>query len=515
MFMVAVPSVNANLALSINTSKTFRQDKSGATNFISGSYNLDFRDGGCTFVNYCTWPYYYPPNDSFLCSGGTTGFITFGEVLVNGRKSGPYFWITDVVPALLVEPRRADLCFLRAAPASKLKRPAGGFADDSFGVYYNLHDKNSVVESIITRYSTSRVYGAGRGQWDKYNSEIVPGVYHYTFPRLHDEISKVPISATIYPMVDGYRKVNNQKAGVRFDPNERWSKLGFMELSYLKPNIIKWSGFTPSTVYAGVDTLHFALRYIKDPKDANSPVLDTDPVTGDSPASLFPAFVNDGGDPRVALTNPFINSFTLPPVLKSGTKAVAELSLDRSLNSSGVNYDYSSRKFQIPVEVVNRYTDYADINFGNSSKRVGILDDNDKDGFNNLTEWMLGSRADDEFSVPVNPVPANQVVTDDNYYYYYWYYWFYDYYKPQWFGFTVDKIQRNVPRVKYTLQRSTNMGKSWSTFTSDVNWRVTDDAAAFVVESLVSVPVEGAPDLWVQPPGTEGHLYRLKITLKK
>jgi hypothetical protein len=510
MFTVGAGSLNADVAFSVTTHKTFRQDKSGATNFMGGKYDVFFRDGSVTFVGDCDWPFYVAPDPRMVCSGGTTGFLTFGDLQPGTRNSGPYFWITDVIPALAVEPRRPDLCLLKAAPASKLKRPASGFIDDSYGVYYNLHDKNSVVESIITRYKTSRSYGAD--QWNKFNEEIVPGVYHYSFPKLHDEIVKVPVSATIYPMVDGYQKKNNQKSGVKFIANERWSKKGFMELSYVKPNIIKWSGFTPSNTYAGVDTLHFALRFISDPNDPTSPVIVTDPVTGDSPASLFPGFVNNGGDPRVALINPFITSFTLPPILKSGSKAVAELSLDRNFQTGVVTYDFSSRKFQIPVEVVNRYTDYADVRFGNSSKQVGVLDDNDKDGFNNMTEWILGSRAEDEFSVPVNPVPVNHA---DNYFYY-WFYYYYDYYKPQWFGFIFDKVQRNVPVVRYTLQRSTNKGKSWSTFTTDADWLVTDTPEGYLVESKAYVTSDVYPYiLYVQPPGTEGHLYRLKITLKK
>lgn len=525
IFVAGAGSLNAELEFELSTHKSFRQQKSGAINFLGGEFDLFFRDGSLRGVAGCDYPFYIGPNASRVCSGGTTAYLTFGELTNEDladladadygyarRYYGPYFWITDVIPALAVEPRRPDLCVLYAAPASKLKRPASDFGDQSFGVYYNLHDKNNVVESIITRYTSKRTYAAG--QWAKFNEEIVPGVYHYSFPRLHNEIVKVPLPATIYPMVDGYHKKNNQKTGVKFIPNKRWSKRGFMELSYVKPNVIKWTGFTPSSVYASVDTLHFALRFIKDPKDPNSPVIKEDPVTGAAPASLFPSFVNNGGDPRVALVNPFVTSFTLPPILKSGSKAVAELSLDRAFQTGGVTYDSSTRVFQIPVEVVNRYTDYAETRFGTSTKNTGVLDDNDKDGFNNLTEWILGSRAEDEFSVPVNPVTENHVETDN--YFYYWFYYYYDYYRTQWFGFIFDKVQRNVPVVNYTLQRSANKGKSWSTFTSDADWDVTDTPEGYLVQSKVYITTDVYPYYtYIQPPGTEGHLYRLKITLKK
>jgi hypothetical protein len=393
-----------------------------------------------------------------------------------------------------------------------MKRPATGFVDESYGVYYNLHESNSVVESIISRYTFTQEYSPTQNK--KFNDEVVPGVYHYTFPRLKNEIVKVPISPVIYPMPDAYAIVNKQKTGVKFVNTNRWSKKGFMELSYIKPNVIKWTGFTPSNVYAGVDALHFSVRYISDPKNPKSKVVTVDPVTGESPASLFPAYVN-GGDPRVTLPNPYINSFTLPPTLKSGARAVVELELDRFFQTGGVTYDFSTRKFQLPVEVVNRYTDYADVRFDGSTNNIDVLDDPDKDGFNNMTEWILGSRAEDKFSVPVEPVPVNH---NDNYFYY-WFYYYYNYFRPQWFGFLVDKVQRNVPAVRYTLQRSTDKGITWSTFESDSNWLVTNTPEGILVESRI-ISDNGTAnifgdDLYIQPPGTEGDRYRVKITLAK
>jgi hypothetical protein len=169
---------------------------------------------------------------------------------------------------------------------------------------------------------------------------------------------------------------------------------------------------------------------------------------------------------------------------------VIELELDRSFQTGGVTYDFSDRKFQIPVIIVNRYSEYAELRFGDKTKLIGILDDFDGDGYNNLNEWILESRADDSASIPLAPVAAIQNIDDFPF---------------QYFGFTVEKQRGTVPKVNYTLQRSFNLGKTWSEFVSDANWIVTETADGYTVESATGV----------QPPDTGDDIYRVKITLAK
>ena len=487
----AVAPAQADVALTLSSHKTYRQTKTGSTDFRGGRFDISLRDGNGIYL--CARDAYWPPNIPLdPCPGGSTAYILFGDLDPEYPNAGPYFWMTEVIPALIIEPRRPDLCILHAAPASKLPRPYGGFKDSSYGLYYNLHEAN-VTESVISRYDNNRTYSDK--QRGKFEDEIVPGVYHYSFPRLGNPVLRVPVSPVIYPIAEGFAKKNNQKTGVQFIQTENGFSGGFMELSYVRPNVVKWKGFSPTVVFPTVDNLYFSMRFLSDPKDPLSETTTLDSKRLESPASFFPSYVS-GGDPRILLANPFVSSFTLPPVFLGGSRAVIELELERGFQTGGVTFDLSSRKFQIPVIIINRYSEYAELRFGTKTKNVAILDDYDKDGFNNLTEWILESRADDSASVPKNPVPtvhdfvtnADGLILDPGYY-----------------GFTVVKRQGTRPNVNQILQVSTNGGKSWKELTSNAAWLVTETPGEIRVESKTFGP----------PAGTATDLYRMKVTLPK
>ena len=497
----------ADVAMQLSSHKAYRQNKTGATAFRGGVFDIYLRDGNGVYVGGCARDAYWPPNIPLdPCPGGSTAYVIYGDIDEDVPRLGPYFWMTDVIPALIIEPRRPDLCLLKAAPPSDLGRPYGGFKDYSYGVYYNLHTTN-VWESVITRYETHRTYNAN--QLGKFEDEIVPGVYHYAFPRLGYPNLNVPISPVIYPIAEGYATKNNQKTGVRFTANSNWTKNGFMELSYIRPNVIKWSGFSPTVVFPSVDKLYFSMRYLQDPKNPLSELSYTNPDTFEAPASLFPSFVS-GGDPRILLANPFVTSFTMPPIFPGGSTAVIELELDRGFQTGGVTYDFSTRRFQIPVIVVNRYSEYAEMRFGTGA-RTAILADYDKDGYNNLNEWILDSRADDSASVPIDPFPfahpavINPITFEET--------------SPAYYGFTVKKKRGTVPIVYHMVQRSIDGGKTWQKFGTNALWKVTNSANQIRVESAVlddnNTPLNPFDDFQIEPPGTAGHLYRVKITLKR
>ncbi|MEO5713871.1 MAG: hypothetical protein ABIT37_10330 [Luteolibacter sp.] len=517
--------VSAQVSLTLATDKTYRTSKKG-TNFRGGTFNVDISDGDGIYVGGCARSAYWPPNVPLdPCPGGSTAYLLFGNIDGAFATGGiRYYWVTSVIPAIIIEPRRPDLVYLAAAPASDLKRPSKGFADGSFALYYNLHTTD-VSEYIISRYTNARMYGAK--QRDKFEAEIVPGVYHYILPRLHYPNLKAALSTVIYPMAEGLQTINKQKVGFdfTFDDSRSWSKNGFVELSYSKPNIITWKGLTPSNVFAQVDSLYFSMRVMINPNKANS-ALDLYDDDNFVPQSIFPGFLT-GNDPRILMKNPYVTSITLPPIFPSGTRAMVELELDRNFQTGGVSYDYSTRRFQIPVVVVNRYSEYAELSFENLSGSADLLADFDKDGYNNLTEWILDSRAEDNTSVPIPPFAIihpdvfNNDVTLPN--------------QPRlvraaYFGFTVDEKLETIPDVVYAVQRSRDFGKTWQVMTSDADWSVRrvriaagalpgsqrEQAKAQIrVESKRSVidPLTfiSTP---VQPPGTASDLYRVKITKK-
>ncbi len=511
---------SAQVSLDIASDKAYRASKK-AMNFLGGTFDVNIRDGDGVYVGGCARSAYWPPNVPLdPCPGGATAFLLFGDIAGAGLSNSiKYYWVTTVIPAIIIEPRRPDLVYLSAAPASDLLRPSKGFSDGSFALYYNLHT-TGVSEYIISRYSNTRIYGPK--QRGKFESEIVPGVYHYTLPRLHYPNLKAALSTVIYPMAEGKQVINRQTVGLdfTFDDSRNWTKNGFVELSYIKPNIITWTGLTPSNVFAQVDSLYFSMRVMVNP---NNPASALDLIDNDTPdqkpQSIFPGFAT-GNDPRVLLANPYVQSITLPPLFASGTRAMVELELDRNFQTGGVSYDFSRRRFQIPVIIVNRYSEYAELAFNNLKGNSDILADFDKDGYNNLTEWILDSRAEDSTSIPIPPIATDHIaeinveavpprITRDPY-----------------FGFTINEKLATVPDVQYTVQRSRDFGRTWQVMTSDANWSVQrvkiaagadpgterEPAKAQIrVESKIPNPVTFG---FIQPPGTEKDLYRVKITAK-
>ncbi len=496
---------DAQLSFDLSSQKTYRQNKNGLV-FQGGTFNIRLDDGHVATIGFCDDPNYYPPGFYIgTCSPGTTGFLTSGNI--NGATiQRPYLLVTELAAAVAIEPGRANAIRLTAAPASALPRPSGGFTDDSSSVFYNLHT-TAIEEYGFTGYFNNRRYS--KNQRGKFEAEIVPGVYHYSFPRLGFPEIPAPITAVIYPMAEGLARRNNQVSGFQFTQvnRNRWNKDGFIELSFLRPNVIKWTGLTPSTVYAGVDDLYISMRALRNPQSPNG----SDVVRG---TAIFPAF-NNQNDPRVLLPNPYIGTFTTPPIFPSGTKAILELELQRNFQTGGVTYDFSNRRFQIPVEVTDRYTEYAAINLANQRNRK-ILADSDRDGYNNLTEWILDSNAGDPGSIPEAPFPApfqavNIVGTPTPI--------------GSYFGFNVDLKTSSIPKVRYRLQRSRDQGKTWETFRTDpvLGWTVNRvtiidrgiTSVQIQVRSTVLTNAANPTNLYVQPPGTLDHLYRVKVTLAK
>ncbi|MEO5912634.1 MAG: hypothetical protein ABIS50_00260 [Luteolibacter sp.] len=503
----ALPA-NAQLSFSLSSKITYRQNKKGIF-FQGGTFNSQLLDGSATYISGCEWYQYYGPGFyNNICSPGTTALISAGTI--DGiNPAYPYFLVSSIYPAFIVAPRKAEKIFLNAAPASTLPRPSGGFTDNSYSLFYNLTVPSTISEYVITNYYKRTGYTSK--QRDKFQSDIVPGVYYYSFPRLGNPDIPAPIAAVIYPMLEGKQEINNTVSGFEFTKvnGNKWNKDGFIEMSYLRPNSINWTGMSPTTVFASADSLYFSIKAIANDKD---PTSDTVTTYAGKPFSIFPPYQN-GGEPRVLLPTPYATSFTTPPIFNANTTGVVQLDLRRNLQTGGVTYDFSTRTFQIPVVVVDRYTEYVDIDFPTSSKGTGILEDPDKDGYNNLNEWILDSNASNSASIPIAPVtelvqpvdPFFGLPTGFSY-----------------FGFDVKKKLGTIPGVIYTLQRSKDQGKTWSKFKTDTDWTVQTVRTAAIanlpasatiqVRSLVYDTTTGTP---IQPPGTDNDIYRVKITLKK
>jgi hypothetical protein len=534
LFASAAVPLNAQLTMELSSEKVYRQYKD-SDGFRGGNFNVFFTDGMVTSLPGCNWLQYYPPGYfGGLCAQGTSAFLTSGEL--NGATMDfPYLLVTGISPAQVVAPREAGRVKLSAAPASTLQR-GSVFEDDSVSLYYNLHTATNLREYVLTRYNAT--YSYGKNQLAKFNSDIVPGVYHYSFPRIGNPRMSAIIKATVFPMGDYSAKNNNKVEGFKFLQvnNNKWTKDGFIELSYLRPNVVKWNPLSASTTYGGGDSMFFSIRVIKDQKNPKSNTVVVDRYS-ERLQSVFPDFTTDG-DPRVSMASPLVSQFNIPPLMAGGTRGMIEVELKRNIQT-GVTYDFSSRKFQTPVVVVNRYSEYADISFPNSNAKADLLKDADGDGYNNLNEWILDSGADNPNSIPVGPIPEFvDTVYDFDSFGYYFYFGYYRLVRPAYFGFTISKKLNTRPGVVYTLQRSKDNGRTWQKFESDDNWTVTTVNLAPGMGSVkansprrVEIRVESKP--WTeivadedgflsyithyneQPPGTQYDIYRVKVTLAK
>jgi hypothetical protein len=510
----------AQVSFELSSQKNYRQNRNGII-FDGGTFRTNMYDGDATYIGFCVFPRYVPPGAYInACAPGTTGYVTDGKLGPTTIRT-PYLLVTAVSPAIAIEPRMPSKIQLIAAPASKLPRPAGGFKDDSTSLFYNIHS-NDATEYVLTYYYNTRTYT--KSQRSKFESEIVPGVYSYSFPRLNNPNVPAVVKAVIYPMLEGKAKKNNKTSGFFFKgvDGQTWNKKGFMELSARSPNIVRWDGLSPSVVYAAADDLYYSMREIT---NVNSPTS----AVKTRGTSIFPSF-ETGGDPRVLLRNPYVTAFTTPPILNSSTTGVVELELERAFKTGGVTYDFSTRRFQLPFVVVDKYEEYREQTFGKVRSKGPILLDPDKDGYNNLNEWILDSDANSAASVPAAPVP---VLVEDVYDYYYYYL---DLLDPivSYFGFTIDKKIGTEPQVVYTLQRSVDQGKTWTIFRpgyyyvngysrfpatgmGDLNWTVTNVNFSLSGAKHSEIRVRSAytdeDNNWAQPPGTANHLYRVKVTL--
>ncbi len=538
-----------NFRIDIKSDKTYRQSK-GELKFQEGEFSITAQDGSLSIQPGCNRPEFWFPNIvGDPCQRGSTGQIIGGGTLdresVQGSTLGreissittPYITVENVRPATVMDPSEPESVSIVATPKSTLRLPAGDFKERSYSIFFNLQAETA-SQSIISRYKKTLSYSSK--ELDKYDKEIVDGPYFLRIPLLNLPGQTQGLSATIMPMIDGVATLNNKTSGFEFTSigANRWTKGGFAEMSLQNPNKITWKGVRFGSNVFGADRLFLSIRVLKREvgnKSAGKFEVDEFNTETGFKHSIFPAFnAATGADSRVLLANPTVSTYTLPPVLPSGTKGILEIAIDRSLRQ-GASVDSSNRKFQVPIIFVDRFSEYAQNSF-KKSKNSKILDDFDGDGFNNLTEWVLGSSAAVRGSQPpplipqIHPVETrtfqvnegflifiNGIVTRDPY-----------------FGFTVDRKIGTVPEIDYLLQRSKDGGKTWLPFESDANWEVTYEnikagelpyrqnesaKSRIVVQAVVRITdvltgITTTLPLLSQPSGTENDIYRVKVGRK-
>ncbi|MFM2197203.1 MAG: hypothetical protein RLZZ505_635 [Verrucomicrobiota bacterium] len=452
--------------MTANSTGNYRQSATGG-NFEGGTFGMTVRDGQA-FFDGCDGPRFYSP--SIPCPLGATGFVSRGIVddpLLNGN--GPYYSISSITPAALLLPFAAQSALLVSAPPSLLPRPLLGFEDQCLSVFYNLQT-TSVRQYPISLYTFTRGYTAAERA--RFDGEVVPGTYRYNFASLKNAAVPQVLEINQFPMIDGYRKINNQPRGFRFT-NLTFDADGFALLDPLEINTLTWEGNTTSYISPVSDALYLSIKPLTDPLDP----LSAPDLTAET---LFPSFTSNG-DSRIILPSSLDTSFTLPPnFVDPGETGLFDMEFIISRPTSPLVFEAATRRFRLPVRMINNLPSVmrAIAPPGATAQQLAADSDLDGDGVNNFTEWAFGSNAASSDSVPVSP--AVRVVSSGG---------------PALLDasgaadvleYSVPKVKNAVPRLKYSIEYTENL-KTWSAIRSDdPDWILTDGIGELKVTSSSS-----------------------------
>jgi hypothetical protein len=480
-----------------NSVGNYRQGQAG-TAFNGGTFAFNVRDGQFLYAPAgCYGFLYFPPGPG--CPVGATGYVSRGlenDPVLSGR--GPYFSVTDIAPALILQPFAPQSVILVSAPPSLLPRPLGGFTDRSLSVFFNLQTP-FIRQYPISIYNFERDYTSGERK--RFDGEVVTGTYRYNFASLVNPMVPAVLSINQFPTIDGYRKINNQPQGLRFT-NVTYDD-GFAVLDPFSLSTLTWEGNTPSFIAPGLDLAYFSIKPLSDPADPLSDPVEYDgrgPFIESPPGSFFlipnptvPLFPNFTGPTvtRVLLPNALDKSYTLAPnFLTPGTTGVIDLEFEIFRPTTNVIFDNSIRRFRLPVKVLNTLAGFISSALpanATALQRSGDFD-YDGDGVSNFTEWVFGSDPSKASSVPKSPgvntvaaapssgsplaystfAPAGDTSSQGV------------------LEYKVAKLNNAVPKLNYFIEYSADM-KTWTTITtSNPEWNLVDTANEIKATSEVA-----------------------------
>lgn len=490
LFLVSSLGLSAGVAHAQTSSLAFEFEANSvanyrqsplSTNFEGGTFGINVRDGNFVYLIGCDSPFFFRP--SLPCPPGASGFVSRGllnDPLLAGR--GPYFSVTDIAEALILEPFYAQSARLVAAPPSLLPRPQLGFEDRSISVFYNL--LTFIRQYPISIYNFEREYAAGERA--RFDGEVVPGTYRYNFARKGNPLVPVVLEVNQFPMLDGFRKVNNQPRGLRF-LNVTYDD-GFAVLDPFALNTLTWEGNTISYISPQADVAYLSIKPLTDPTDPLSDPLLYDGLGEivESPPGSFnfipnptlPLFPNFAGPnaARVLLRSPLDTSFILPPnFVEPGETGVVDLEFVVFRPTSNLIFENSIRRFRLPVKVLNPFDGFIEgaLPASTTALQRSADFDFDGDGVSNFTEWVFGSNPANRASVPPSlgvklggapaPTPLSgsqqlkQTSTETRS-------------TTSALEYRVAKLTNPVPKLRYAIEHSTDMVTWTEIKPGDTDW---------------------------------------------
>jgi hypothetical protein len=163
--LLALPSAQGDVYMGVAADKTFIQQSPFKFGFTGGDLNLILRDGLVILDGACVTdpqPIPFGPSAIPPCPLGATGFVAQGDIDRDGVRDDLQYWsVLSIIPALIIEPSRPELCQLAAGPASKLPRPLQNFRDDSLVTFYDIRT-TTMTDYDQSRYELIRTYGSVR-----------------------------------------------------------------------------------------------------------------------------------------------------------------------------------------------------------------------------------------------------------------------------------------------------------------------------------------------------------------
>lgn len=381
-------SAKADIFLSFSTGADYLQVSPFRAVFRGGDLAVRLRDG-LVILAPCAdhpSPVLVPPN--LFCPLGTTGFIAAGDADGDGVRDDLSFWsISDVIPAIFIEPFREQLAVLSSAPPSKLPRPLGPFSDQGLVVFYNVLTAN-VLQYNITLYEFLLEYPEGAAGRKVMEEQIVIGNYVFGFPRLRLPEQRVNIPVTYLPLPEAVDVTARYPDGGFKYTSGRWDDNGFYLMDPRVTNKITWEGNDPSIVHAGSDVFRLA-------------ILDASETDVLFPPSQTP----------LLLPNPFTHEYFLPPFFfEVGDVGVFQIRLDRFLGTSAVAFDTSVRLYNFNLRFVDSYPGFRQVTFPPGSLNIVAAAGRDFDGDDqsNILEFGMQSDPTDATSLGVFPVAVQE-----------------------------------------------------------------------------------------------------------
>ncbi|MFC7336523.1 hypothetical protein ACFQY0_04980 [Haloferula chungangensis] len=469
MVASAIPA-SSEVIMGFSTGRDYLQTGKVMVEFRGGDLFVSFRDGNAILAS-CPHPVPFIITPNIGCPIGTTGFIADGDFDGDGiRDDLSFYSISQVIPAILVEPFRPDLCQLISAPPSPLPRPLGPFVDRGAIIFFNILT-SAVYQYNVSQYEFSRNYAPGPAGRKQMDEEIVFGSYLFTFPRLGNPVAPVALPVTYSPIPEGLDLAQRlQSDPFRFTSGVFDGNGNYLMDHRLTTEIV-WTGNEVSNTSTATDVMRISI-YDENEEEVLFPPSGediVDPITGEV------ILAGELSAPSLIIPSPLDQSYFLPPLLTGlenaetpenvfGQQAYFRLRFQRFRGTNGITYDSSTRLFSFKILFVDSYQGFRISAFptGQPDSTTRGTGDFDKDGQTNIEEYALGSDPDDAssmYAIPVATTDADGLVS-----------------------FSMNK--RPYGAAKYQFQVSTNGGGYKVIGTNDSVWEVTqDDDAAYVIRT--------------------------------